>query len=155
VYIYRHIYIQTHRLSITSNSSQSSASINTLPNDHWHRMAIHWQYSGNYVKAMASYHNSSILLEDLGSYKDSRTHLFKAYEMLDLLRTEAEVPKRPETEEIGDPHKHVLNFYRKLSERFVADNNPYLKKKTGNDRELFTIQTREETYTILKVGGLF
>jgi hypothetical protein len=71
--------------------------------------------------------------------------------MLDLLRIEAGVPNRSDPEELGDPHKQVLNFYRKLSERFIADKNPYSKKYISPEVASLSILTREETYAILKV----
>jgi len=53
----------------------------------WNRLGLHWQCSGNNLKAMACFYHAGQLLELDGLSVDALAHFYKAYAMLELVTT--------------------------------------------------------------------
>ena len=51
----------------------------------WNRLGLHWQCSGNHLKAMACFYHAGQLLELDGLSVDALAHFYKAYAMLELV----------------------------------------------------------------------
>ena len=58
----------------------------------WNRLGLHWQCSGNNLKAMACFYHAGQLLELDGLSVDALAHFYKAYAMLELVTSHFSSP---------------------------------------------------------------